>query len=257
LDVPYHPSIAMPDPEKEKEPGGLQLDLATVPTLYAWIRKNFLMFIGISVCLLALFGAYQFIMGFAKDFGTSIATQHEDLKRAVASYTALDTIIEKPLERFNASRVGLFRFHDSEQDISRMAFFFVSVANMVAAPGVALDLPQVTNLPASTFASILPTLIEQQPMLLHVKTMVAPNTLALKELEVLRGARIVLFIPIDDLRDNMIGFLQVEWLSEEDLPSGDDQAAMIKSLTDDAARISGYFSLSPLSDDKARKNVKD
>lgn len=221
------------------------MNLEKIPSLFIWIRNNWITFLSVCVCLLAFYGVYQFIDGYAKPFGQAIATQHQDLKRAVASYTALDSILTKELQRYKGSRVGLFRFHDSEHDVSRMAFFFVSVANMVAAPGIAVDLPSVTNLPASTFAPILPSLIAHKSYFSLVKNL-EPGPL--KELEIKRGSRAVLFIPIDDLGDNLIGFITIVWLSEEDIPNDAERASMITTLESDGIRISGYFNLSSIKD---------
>ena len=104
------------------------MEISAVPTLYTWIRNNFLSFMMITVSLLAIYGAYQFIDGYAKSFGSSMVSQHEELKRAVSSYTALDILIQKPLVQFHASRITLFRLHDSERDVSLMSFSTVCAA---------------------------------------------------------------------------------------------------------------------------------
>jgi hypothetical protein len=221
------------------------VNLEKIPSLFIWIRNNWITFVSVCVCLLAFYGVYQFIDGYAKPFGQAIATQHQDLKRAVASYTALDAILTKELQKYRGSRVGLFRFHDSEHDVTRTAFFFVSVANMVAAPGVAVDLPSITNLPASTFAPILPDLISHKSFFSMVKDL-EPG--GLKELETKRGSKAILYVPIDDLSDNLIGFITIAWLSDEDVPGGPDREAMINSLESDSIRISGYFNLSSIND---------
>jgi hypothetical protein len=126
-----------------------------------------------------------------------------------------------------------------------MAFFFVSIANMVAAPGIAVDLPSITNLPASTFSPILPTIMNHKTYFAYIKDM-EPG--ALRELEAKRGSRAVMYVPIDDLADNLIGFITVAWLSEEDIPNDAERTAMISALESDAIRISGYFNLSSLKD---------
>lgn len=236
----------LPNKSKDEESGNsVEVSAASIPVLYTWIRSNLGSFALISMGLLAIYGGYEFIQGYAKPFGASLVTQHEELKRAVSSYTALDSIIQKPLVAFHASRVGLYRFHDSQKDLSRMAFFFCSIANIVAAPGVEIDLPSVTNLPASTFAPVLPVLMEQKTILLVTKNM--PNG-ALRELNGRRGIKEVLYVGINDLEDNLIGFLEVDWLSDEDVPLEADRAKMINSLEGDTKRISGYFSLGSIKD---------
>ncbi|HWY33404.1 MAG TPA: hypothetical protein VNX68_02080 [Nitrosopumilaceae archaeon] len=229
----------------ESESPSMEISSSTVPVLYTWIRNNILSFFFISAGLLALYGAYEFIQGYVRPFGASLVTQHEELKRAVSSFTALDNIIQKPLVAFKASRVGLYRFHDSQKDLSRMAFFFCSIANIVAAPGVEIDLPAVTNLPAATFAPVLPSLVEQKTVFLITKDM---SSGALKELDGKRGVKMALFVGINDLEDNLIGFLQVDWLAIEDVPTGAERETMINSLEGDTKRISGYFSLGSIKD---------
>jgi hypothetical protein len=215
------------------------VDINLVPSVFTWIRQNWITFISISFVGLILFATYQFIDGYAKPFGESIASEHNDLKRAVASYTALDSILTKDLIKYKGSRVGLFRLHDNERDVSHMAFFFVSVANMVAAPGIAVDLPSITNLPAATYTPVLPSLINEKPIFTEVKSL---EDGPLRELEDERGARAVLFVPIVDLQDDLIGFISIDWVSDEDVPTGPDRDDMINSLDSDATRISGYFS---------------
>jgi hypothetical protein len=230
---------------QEIDPGDAGMDIGKIPALYNWIRSNLLAFLSITLVLLVIYGAYEFIQGYARPLGNALATEHEDLKRAVASYAALDAILQKPLKLFNASRVGLFRMHDSEKDESRMAYFFASIANMVAAPGVEVDLPAVTNVPAITYAKILPSMVQNTPIFVTVKDL---SNGPLRELLAKRGIRVALFVPIVDLRDNLIGFIELDWLSTEDVPPLPEQKAMLDFLTQDSVRISGYFSLSPMKD---------
>lgn len=223
------------------------MDVNLIPPLYTWIRQNWASFISITVMLLGIYAVYNFIGGYAKPFGEQMATHHEELKRAVASYTALDSILNKELLKFKASRVGLFRFHDGERGSASSAYFFVSVANILAAPGVSIDLPSITNVPASTYQPILSTLAQQKSFFSTLHDF--PSGL-LKELELNRGTQSILYVPIDDLQDNLIGFIMVAWLRAEDTPVDADRAAMLNSLENDSTRISGFFSLSGAKDKK-------
>lgn len=219
------------------------MDIEKLPTFFTWVKQNWVTFLSVSFVCIAMYGVYQFINGYAKPFGAALASQHEDLKRAVASYAALDTILTRDIARFKASRVGLFRFHDIEHSNNKNAFFFVSVANMVAAPGIAIDLPSITNLPASLFTPVLSSLSQHQSVMTIVAEL-EPGPL--KDLAQKRGSRTILWVPIDDLQDNLIGFITLAWLSDGDVPTGKARDEMIAVVQADATRISGYFSVSSL-----------
>jgi len=219
----------------------MALNIEAIPTLFTWIKNNFLMFILISISLIVLYGSYEFIDGYAKPLGAKMASQHERLKKAVERFTALDSILSKTLLSLKASRVGLFRFQNSHKDTTKMTYFIVSAANMVSAPGVEIDLPSVTDLPASNFSHVISSLIDHQDVFVYTKDMSESTT---KELLLKRGIKAAAFVPIDDLQDNLIGFLEVDWLSKEDIPK--DIESMEKMLESDAVRISGYFNANTL-----------
>lgn len=225
-------------------------EIGQIPTVFTWIRKNLFTTIMITVGGLIGFGTYEFLDGWARPFGNRVATQHEDLRRAVASYTALDDILNRDMTKFHASRAILYRLHDDEVDVSHMAFFFASAANVVAVPGVTVDIIDLANIPAATFAPVLPGLIRAQPQIVTTDAL-PPGPL--RELKIKRGVKIAAFIPVSDLDGNLIAFFVLEWLNPADMPTGDEQKNMQIALHDDAARISGYFSLAPLHDPPPRR----
>lgn len=220
-------------------------DLDSIITFYSWIKANFMTCVFITLFLLSGYGIYEFIDGFAKSYGVELASQHFELKRAVASYTALDMILDREINKFDASRAAIFRFHDSEKDLSLMSFFFVSVANITSAPGITVDVSSITNVPASTFAPVLPNMIEGKSSFYLVNDL-PPGPL--REFELKRGCKIVVFVPIDDINSNLIGFITLDWLDIQNAPKDADQESALTALRADAIRISSYFSLSPIRD---------
>lgn len=205
-----------------------------------WARDNLLRAVAMGLMVLGLYGAYRMIDVFVPLFATDYSTEHADLRRAVESYAKLDTILTRIRLETKSARAALFRFHDSSTDASKMAFYFVSVANIV---GVAPDQDSIKDLPASTFTQVLPTLFKDQFWFSWTKDV--PDS-PLKELLTKRGDRAVMYAPMKDLDDNPIGMLSVEWLSELDVPNINDK---IKAdLEANATLISGYFSLRRIKD---------
>ncbi len=68
----------------------------------------------------------------------------------------------------------------------------------------------------------------------------------LKDMLVKRGDRAVLYAPMNDLDENLIGMLEIEWLSENDVPVITEPIK--NSIKTNATLISGYFSLTELKD---------
>lgn len=222
----------------------MPFDLSQVQQLYSWIKSNFVMFVMITMMLLVGFSAFEFISGFMAPYASGIATQHADFKRAVKSYTQLDAILQHLLDEFHASRVVLFRFHDDERDISNMSFFFASAANIVASPGVTVDFSDLVNVPAASFAPILPHLMAHEQASMKSSDIVAGP---MRELQIRRGTVYAAFVPVSDIEGNLVGFLEMDWLNLSDAPKDGDQLKMTPILVDDAARIASFFSLAPLS----------
>lgn len=223
----------------------MAIDLSQVQTFYEWVRKNLLMVALITGGLLFSFFVYKLIDGFAQPYGLRLANQHAELRRAVASFSALDSILGRILIRTNASRVTLYRMHNGLNDLSHMSFFFASAGNVVATPGVTADLVDIINVPAVTFTPVLPKLIAMQPALILTESL-PPG--AMRELQIKRGIKVAIFVPVGDLDNNLIAFLTVDWLNLTDAPEGDKRDAMVQALHEDAVRIAGYFSLAPLKD---------
>ena len=189
---------------------------------------------------LVIYAGYRAIDLFLPAWANAFASQHSDMKRAIASYAKLDEVLARLGKDYHASRSILFRFHDASRDASQMAFYFVTMANAV---GVAIDQEKLKDLPASTFVSVLPTLVKGGIYFSWTKDM--PDS-PLKELQVSRGTRAVLYAPMPDLDHNLIGILSLEWLSESDVSVITDE--MKADLTAKATLISGYFSLPQLKD---------
>ena len=205
-----------------------------------WARDNLLRAAFMALVALTAYAGYRAIDIFFPVFASSYASQHADLARAIASYAKLDAILDRLKTEYHASRAVLFRFHDSSKDASQMAFYFVSVANIV---GAATDQESIRDLPASTYTPVLAALVKKQVWFAWQKEL--PDG-PLKDLLVKRGDRAVLYAPMPDLDGNLIGILSLEWLSEPDVPAITE--AMKQSLTANATLISGYFSLTQLKD---------
>ncbi len=205
-----------------------------------WSRDNLLRAVSLAVVGLIAYAGYQAINNFFPIFASSYSSQHADLTRAIASYAKLDAILNRLKTEYHASRAVLFRFHDSSKDASQMAFYFVSVANIV---GAAADQESIRDLPASTYTPVLATLVKKQIWFAWQKEL--PDG-PLKDLLAKRGDQAVLYAPMPDLDGNLIGILSLEWLSAPDVPQITDD--MKASLQSNATLISGYFSLAQLKD---------
>jgi hypothetical protein len=221
-----------------------------------WIASNALSAGWVAAFLFA-FGcvsvfAYKFIGAYAPIWGSRMAAQHADLRRAITSYKALDGILNRLLGRLNATRVGLFRFHDNARDASQMPFFFASIANMV---GVSLDFAKLTNLPLAVFAPVLDVIADGGVWMSKVDTLPACG---LRELYVAKSTDTFLFAPVFDLDGHLIGMVSVTWGASEKVPkdvlvSEIDHvlsAEVIREIRSVTYQICGYFSLRSLDDPK-------
>ncbi len=211
-----------------------------VVEILVWARNHLAKAVVLGSFALIIYAGYRAVDEFIPEWASTYKTQHADLKRAIASYQKLDEILNRLQKEYNGSRAALFRFHDSSKDLSRMAFYFLSVANIV---GVATEPAQLKDIPASTFSTILPSMIKSEIWFGWTKSI--PNS-PIKDLLIRRGTRAILVAPMKDLDKNLIGILWIEWLSENDIPRITEE--MKASLTANATLISGYFSLGQLKD---------
>jgi hypothetical protein len=215
------------------------LDISSLPTIVEWVKKNFSLAVMIAIAGFFLYGAYSFIGGYGTKFGETFAGSYSKFKSSVASYTIIDSMLHDYLTQFNASRIGIARFHNSLHDIGNNSLFFVSFETVIAAPGVSSDIEGIANLPATVYSYILPKLLDDNPVFIHTKDL---QQSSLKELFIKRGDKVALFVPIRDLSDKLIGTVVIFWLSENDIPPDLVREQMTKTLQDAARRIGGYFS---------------
>lgn len=205
-----------------------------------WARDNTLKAVFLAAFGLMVYAGVKAVDVFFPVWGESLNTQHADLRREIASNEKLEEILSRLKVEYKASRAALLRFHDGSKDISKMAFYFLSLGNIV---GAATDIASLKDVPASTFTPILPTLVKGGIWFNWTRTI--PDS-PIKELMMRRGTRAVLFAPMPDLDHNLIGVLMLEWLSENDIPQVTDK--MKADLAANAIQISGYFSLPQLRD---------
>lgn len=214
--------------------------MTKVKQVIEWIRKNAGIIALALVCILFAFGAYSFIGGYGLEFGETFAGSYSSFTRSVQSYTVIDAMLHDFLVQYNASRMGIARFHNSIHDIGNNSLFFVSFEQLLAAPGVNSDLEAVANQPATVYSSILPAMLEDKTVVVYTKQL--PQG-PFKELSVRRGDKVMVFVPIRDLTDKLIGMMALSWISALDIPpQGPKRDAMIKSLQDAAIRVGGYLS---------------
>jgi hypothetical protein len=219
-----------------------------VSTIITMNRERFICFslIGCfaATTVMSLTSLHNSYAARASEYRTEdIPTQHADLARAVTSFGSIDKLIKQALSTYNASRVSVLRIHDGPTDLSKTTLFSVSVANIVAKPGVLIAPEEETDIPASVFAEVLPQLIDHKAY--TVLTNNIPND-GLREILEKRQTVESLWIPIVDSGGNLIGMLSADWTDTKAVPLPQD--AMINNMTEISKKISSYFSLPPIND---------
>lgn len=200
-----------------------------------WGRDNLLAAIGVMVLLALGLVLYEMSTVVIPVITNEYLADRVQFKTAIASYAVLDQKLNDIRLKYNASRVGLMRFHDGSRDVSGAAFYFVTVATMV---GVEVDLPSITDLNASIFSPVYANLTTNKPVCIDTSKL---QDGPLKDLEKKRGAAFECFFPIFDLANNLAGFMIVSWLDTADVPVTKDLFAMEADIQQETAKLSGYF----------------
>lgn len=216
------------------------MDLTGLPTLVEWAKKNIGVAVFCALTTLAIYGVYSFIGGYATKFGETFAGSYSSFRSSVSNYSVIDILLHDYLNKYNANRIGVSRFHNNIHDLSNNAMFYASSESLVTSPGVAGDVGEVANLSASVFSPILPRLMDNKTVL--IRTADLPLS-PLRELSLHRGVKTTLYVPIRDLSDRLIAMISIAWMSEGDVPTGTEMDSMITILSEAAVRIGGYLSV--------------
>jgi hypothetical protein len=215
------------------------MELRDIPTLAEWMRQHVPFVITLVLLGVIGYGAIMFTGSYASKFGEAYVGSYTKFKKTVATYTVIDAMLNDFLSQFNANRISIARFHNSVHDVGNNSLFFVSVETIITSPGVSANQEEVANLPASAFAQLLPEMVSQHAVWIETKDL---RNGTLKDITMRRGTKVGLFVPINDLSNQVIGMLHVSWLSDHDIPNEPERSKLIKSLQDAANRIGGYYS---------------
>jgi hypothetical protein len=215
------------------------MDLHAFKQFLEWARTHLVTaFVVIMLSFLSSAG-YAFLAGYAGRFGETIASEYGSFQLSVETYPVIQNILNRYLVELKAARVGVSRFHDNVRDIADNRVFFVSIESISTAPGVAAATSDLANVPADVYSEILPTLMDDKPI--YVRTRDVQNSV-LRELAMKRGVVAVIYVPINDLTDHLIGFLAVDWMNDADLPTSAELPTIERDLQTSAERIGAYFS---------------
>ena len=217
------------------------LDYTGVPKLYEWVKNNTRLAIVLATFMFFGYVGYQFVGGYASALGQSMVGEYGKFRRSVSSYTAVDIVLANYLDVLQASRVAIVRFHDSVRDIGNNSVFYVDYESMVTAPGVTSRIEDLRNISAITFAPIIPKLLQGKPVFLWVKDL-PPGSL--KEMLQQRGDKALLCVPVNDLKDHLVGMVAVSWLYEKAVPVFAQRTDLMEQLARSADKIGAYFSAS-------------
>lgn len=200
-----------------------------------WVRKNPGLSSLFTLLAVVLFVAYEVISSLVPSLTTRYMSEHVEFKTAISGYAMLDNSLNRIRAAYNASRVGLYRFHNGSRDVNRVAYYFVSVATMV---GISVDLKDLTDVNAAAYAPIYPNMVAGKAWCSYLKD-VADG--ALKQLESARGTVFMCYVPIFDVDNNLAGLLGIFWTDSVTVPEPALRANMTSALASEGERMSGYF----------------
>lgn len=215
------------------------MDITAVKEFVIWARKNAWTAVVVIVLSLLTSVGYAFVNGYASKFGERFANEYPTFRASVETYTVIDTLLQHLLIESRAARIVVSRFHDNVRDIGGGSVFYSTAETLVTGPGVAGNIDELRDVPASTFSTVLPLLLDHKSLLLHVSDM---QTTAMRELYQKRGVHGILFVPIYDLSDRLIGMVSMDWMADADIPVDGNLNGIEQKLEGAGDRIGAYMS---------------
>lgn len=215
------------------------MDFATIREFWTWARSHAWAAAVVVVLSLMTSMGYAFVNGYATKFGERFANEYPTFRQSVETYTVIDTLLQHLLIESHAARIVVSRFHNSVRDIGGGSVFYVTGETIVTGPGVAGNIDELKDLPASTFSAVLPLLLDHKSLLMHIND---AQNVAMRELYQKRGVKAILFVPVYDLSDRLIGMMSMDWMAEADVPSDGALNGIEQKLQTSADRIGAFLS---------------